>query len=187
MIVLSIGVGLEAVGLGLAAVGFRRTWREFSTGGRLFEPELDWARRTWRSLKQRARSVLRQPRQPHVHAVSAHDTMGMSDSVSVRLRLGPLPSVANEPVRFREEVERRIGDLRATIETLGEQLSKETRNREAADADLTDSLRAQIGHVENLSRSIAVSGLREQVYGWSCIALGLALQTVAAFISAVGS
>lgn len=174
---------MEAGGLTIGAVGFSRTWREFSTGGRLFERDHQRFRRMWHAF---ARRVLRR-RPARTIPIGAAIELNWSMQANLQVAFGPLPSLAESPLQFVWEVERRLNQVHDIVQDLQQKLLLEAGVRKSADEDLRKDLQTQIEMAEAMSRSIAVGGLREQVIGWSCIAGGFLLQVVAALMLAGSS
>ncbi len=112
--------------------------------------------------------------------------VGVGDA-RMRVTYGPLPSPVDDPRAFASEVERRINHVHKQVQDAHDQLVDETRAREEAHRQARAELEDRIARVEGMSRSIAVGGLREQVYGWTCIAVGFILQVAATFMQAAAA
>jgi hypothetical protein len=174
------GTVLEVVGLAVGAVGFRSTWHEFSTDDRFFREYLEWIKPLGRRAKRFVRRVLRPKRGtvlPPIPEVGA--TIKLHVAIAGGVGSTGLPSPADDPGGFAAEVEARFGRLHSQLHTVRAQLEDEAKAREAADQQLLNNLDSKVASVEGLSRQIAVGGLRAQVFGWSCVALGFTIQAIA--------
>jgi hypothetical protein len=173
------GAGFEVLGLAVGAVGFRRTWREFSTGDRMFGKEIEWAKNKYKAVKDYVHRRLgrKQVAAPPQVTASINLTLSMDGASGVGY-VG-LPSPIDDPEAFASAVGERLRSLNDNVRTLREQLDSEVGAREAADHKVSSELRTKVAEVEGLSRQIAIGGLREQVVGWSCIVVGIILQSLA--------
>jgi hypothetical protein len=190
LVLLIAGACLEAVGLVFAVVGFVKTWRDFSTGGRLFEKDiarLRAARQAAQRAAQRFGRRARRPQSAKIHAVTGTDSARAIDHARARVTFGPLPSPTNDTQAFVSELERRLNVVRLDVQHARERIYDESEARKAADREVSSELRALVAEVEHMSRSVAVGGLREQVIGWSCIAVGFVMQTASNVMQAVPS
>lgn len=173
------GAGLEALGLLVGAAGFRSTWREFSAGGRLFGREIEWIKSKYQVVRDFVHRMLGLKQDAVPPQVIG--TIKVTESVDMMWGVGyvGLPSPADDLEAFAAAVEERMRSLNDNLRAVREQLDGEVQARKAADNHVLSDLGAKVANVEGLSRQIAVGGLRAQVIGWSCIALGFALQSTA--------
>lgn len=174
-----IGAGLELLGLVVAAIGFHATWREFSTGGRLFEHEIGWLERAARPVARLTRRLLRWERKTTFRAGAEAVTVTESAYVNRTSEDIRLPSLVDNPERFADVVAGQIRRLHDRMNTEMGRLDREVQARETADHQLRNDFEAKVAAVEGLSRHVAVGGLRTQIYGWSFVLLGVVLQAVA--------
>lgn len=178
LIVFGVGAALEVVGLSVGAVGFHKTWQEFSTGDRRFlQPEIERLRRVpaW------ARRVLRRRRDVVVHPAAIESTVSSGVS-SLHVTMGGLPSIAEDPEFFASEVQRRLRELHEESQRRPRESPLNPLRARLPLASLHTQLAERFSHAEGLSRSIAVGGLRQQVFGWLLIAVGFTVQAVATFM-----
>jgi hypothetical protein len=187
LVFFGVGAVLEVFGLSIGAIGFRKTWREFSAGGRLFEKDIARLKRVGHRMQRVMRRVLRRPQSGVLHSRTVTDSAGVTDRASGTVTYAPLPSLTSDPQAFAQEVQRRINAVHDAAQKAHKRVTDETEAREAADRQLRSDLSAQIVKVEGMSRSIAVGGLREQVVGWSCIAVGFILQAISTFLQATAT
>jgi hypothetical protein len=178
----------EAAGLLLAGRGFYRTWSEFGTGESLRGVTLGpVARRAsagvaW--VEHWVSRLLRRPVSARVHAVAADATIHMTARVTARVDFGPLPSVLEDPEQFAAEVHRRIQSLHEKVQATQDSIGDESGAREQEAAELRSQLDARAGEIEQLSKTVAVGGLVDQIYGWLLIVAGVALGTLGNLIQA---
>lgn len=164
VVVLSLGSVLEVLGLVIGAIGFRRTWREFSTGGRLFERDFERIRRLKEAALRAARHLLRRPQSAVVPPVTATATVGPSLTLNWGTRFGSLPSPVADPEAFAAEVERRINLVHGQVQSAVGRLTSEAKDREEANERLDQALKEGIARVEGMTRSVAIGGLRDRRY-----------------------
>jgi len=181
---------LEAAGLVLAFLGFRRTWAEFGTGEPLTKVIARRSRQAVHSastaLRRAAKRLIGRPETPspitaHVGLVTGSATLSGTGIVT-----SPLPPVNDDPERFVAALEKRLSEVHSTAVKALSASEKESAKRTTAVDDLRADLVQRIDSVESVSRSIAVGGLVEQVYGWSLIFFGFALATIGDILQVAG-
>jgi hypothetical protein len=130
---------LEVVGLGLAAFGFVRTWRENAIGRDYWQPYKDAWARVADGVAATARKIL--GRHP-AHVVGAGATTTARATVTGRATVtwGPLPDPGNAQ-EFAAEVHERLNVLRLAIQNGQDALLDERKAWEAGD----DAVRAALG------------------------------------------
>ena len=114
-------------------------------------------------------------------------TVGATSSLSARgrVRFGPLPSITEDPEGFAAAVDERLRRVHDQVQTVQEATADETTARTTEVSTLREDLEGRLTEVEGLSRSVAVGGLAEQVYGWFFVVVGVALGTLGNVIEAM--
>jgi hypothetical protein len=172
----------EAAGLGLAAHGFRRTWREFGTGEKfsvvVWQPIADRLRhgRDWTG--RTIRKVFRRPPQPGTIQAEGASSRKRMMAWQVREGFGPMPPL-ERPDDFVEALQQRLQRVYDVAQQAQATATVEREDREKAVSQVRSEFNDRLGEVEQLSRTVAVGGLAEQVYGWSLVVVGVVLGTVA--------
>lgn len=189
MVVLYVAAGLcEALGLYLAARGFRRTWREFGTEERftavVLRPIAEPTRDIVRRIDSRARRLLGRPPRKVTGTVSGTAGITFSSSMRGRVRFGPLPSITDDPEGFAAAVDERLRRVLDQVQTAQEATADETTARTKEVSTLRGDLEGRLNEVEGMSRNVAVGGLAEQVYGWFFVVVGVALGTLGNVVQA---
>ncbi|MEU8232834.1 hypothetical protein AB0C12_24905 [Actinoplanes sp. NPDC048967] len=173
---LNLGGGLAEVGgLWVAALGFRRTWRDFSGEQQRFlpsvTPTLDrlttWLTRLFRTgLPDRAT------------AIDLSGSVHFSDTATATMTYARLPSIADDPAGFAQMVQTRVDGLLQRTDELAAGLARATAAADARQRELTAVVEKLRAEAESRVRQIAVGGLRAQVLGWLMLIIGVVLQTV---------
>jgi len=169
--------------LGVAAHGFHQTWSQFSSGDKFLAPVTAAVRRQGAAVRRIADRLLRRHRSVTVQ-VGLADDVGLTDSVRAVKAYGPLPSIADDPDGFADLVGKRLAELLERVQAVDHRLSDQVAAmQERGERDLRD-VRDRLAHIEAISRSVAVGGLREQVFGWALIVVGFTVQGIAQFAQA---
>ncbi len=181
----------ELVGLALALHGFKRTWTEFIEDEAL---SAAFARSSWSAIQRSAatanrwgRRVLHIKSKPKVVQVKAASSIGVASRATARVSFGPLPSIVDDPHEFAEEVHRRLQRVHATVQDAQEAIADERTARVESVSELDRRTSARITNVAGKSKTIAVDGLVEQIYGWSFIVVGVVLGAIGNIFQAVQS
>lgn len=176
-----LGVGLEAVGVGLAAFGTWQTWRDWGPEGEgITDPIILPLRRAIGTARIRllvvARWVLRRPAR---HVAMSGVSIGAGSAANARLRgrkqFGVLPEDTDLSLAVKEldartrELMDRVNDRRDEIEDGLEAVRTELNN---ALAQLGDALQI----VREQTRRVASGGVRLGMLGLAIVAVGLLLQ-----------
>lgn len=180
----------EAVGLTLAFIGFNRTWKVFVDTETLPTAVGRSSRSAVRSSAVAAgrwgRNLLHLKSRPkHVVATGATVSARATVSATGRVSFGPLPSIDDDPQGCADAVHDRFQRVHSTAQDAQDAIADERKARAETVAKLDDRLAARIHEVEGKSKSVAVGGLVEQVWGWLFILTGLVLGTIANIMSAL--
>jgi hypothetical protein len=173
-----LGGGLELVGLALAAVGFRQTWTAHAGDEQFWAPAREWAMRRKAPFICWLRRVLRRPRHTTVGAGAA-TAAGAALDARAKIGWGPLPDPISDLATFAAVVHERLNRLHSTVQDLEHALKEERKTRERADEEVRTDLSAKIDEVANLSRDVAVGGIRLQLAGWFFLLVGLVVSMAA--------
>jgi hypothetical protein len=178
IIFLVIGAGLQAVGLVLAGLGFRITWREHAAGEDFWQPYKDGLGRVAQRADARLRKLLRRP---------ARVNRAEGGSVALVVAVGEgygyapftkLPDPATDMAAFTAEVDDRLGRLLAMIHEDRVALRRETKAREEADQQQDTELGDEIGRTIMLTQRVAVGGLHLELHGWLLLFIGLIFTSI---------
>jgi hypothetical protein len=176
---LLLAAALEITGLWLAAVGFKRTWREHAPGQDFWQPMKARARSTRQGAVRRIRQMIGRPAPAHVTLGTA--TIALS-AVALdargRVTWGPLPDPSDQPALVAE-LHQRINDLHAALQQAQHDLIDERNARETGDEAAHTAMRAEVETVVHSTQRVAVGGLRLQVAGWLLVLAGIIVGTIA--------
>ena len=179
-----LGVGLEVVGLVVAAIGGLQTWREFGPPGEgLLDPIGRAARAArdastarvvgwWRRLRRKPRSVL-------ALAGYASGTASMNARLRTRKGYGPLPVETGDAIRMLgERTEELLGRVQDGRDAAEDEIAKV---REEI-AELSGEVELVSAKQEADTRRVAIGGIRLQMLGFFVVGIGLALQLAASLV-----
>ncbi len=167
-----IGFALQALGVVVTAIGFRKTWAEFGSGP---FPPAEWVRRRiWRPLVASLRRLLRRPRQ-HVIGVGGIDGQGMADNARGRVTWGPLPGTVPEAIAV---LDRRLRDTWDALTEARERMQDDVEGVRKDIKGLGGQLGETARRLEEQARHVAVEGIVWETGGLFLVALGLAFQAV---------
>lgn len=176
------GLALQIVGVVIAAVGLRMTWRDYGAGRSFWAPVIGQIRRGWAWAKERALRLwarLGGRRSATVHAGTATGTVGIiTVSATGRVGWAPPPDIEADPAGFAREMIRRADLLHETNQSLHERLVAEQK----AHAGAVDALRAEISSTasasERMTRDVAVGGIQLEAFGVFLVAAGIVMQGI---------
>jgi hypothetical protein len=173
---------LEIAGLALAAVGFKRTWREHAPGQDYWQPEKARAR----SAQRRLRRMIGRPAPAHVMPGAAHMNVSATLEARAHVTWGPLPDPA-DPSALVGELHRRLNELHDASQRARFALDDERAAREAGDEAARAVIREEVETVVRSTQRVAVGGLRLQVAGWFLVLAGIVAGTGANICQAIAS
>jgi len=171
---------LELIGLVLAAVGFKRTWREHAHAKDFWLPLKRDVARAVRHIARAMRKVLRRPGQPvnvDVHPATIRSEARIF-TPTITSAWPPLPNPADDGPAFATEVHERLNQLHSLIQGDQRALAKEQNTREDEDAKLRTELTELGTVVDAKTANVAVGGLRLQVLGWSFLLVGIVVGAI---------
>lgn len=187
IVIFGVGFVVELVGLAIAAHGFHRTWNEFSREDRFLAPVTAAAGRAAQRTRRVANRIFRRRPQPITVGLASATLRFSAVSVRPIQSYGPLPPIGEDQPAFADVVQRRLDELLQQVQRVEHSLSDEVKAVEERIKGTARTLDGRISEVEKMSQSIAVGGLREQVFGWGLIVVGFTLQGVAQLMQTIAA
>ena len=180
------GLVLEVAGLGLAADGYRRTWRDFrNPDDEFLAPVANALKAASRRAYAGIRRLIRRPIPPRTVALTAASMAMATSTARATVMWGSFPSIKDDPVGFAETVELRLRTLHRELEEARDRLHDDAEAGKSRHTELMRLVEQAKTDAQGDVRTIAVGGLREQVAGWTLIVLGVIAAGVANIIQAV--
>ncbi|MCX4973188.1 hypothetical protein [Streptomyces sp. NBC_00620] len=177
------GIALQTLGLVAAATGLYKTFKDCSApGDRFFSSvlatEFEVARQVRTALVRSIRRFLRRPRPSVTHGLGTALSAGFTGRAKGLVQFGQLPDPAQDAEAFRAEIENRLNRLFKLAQDVQHDLGQEAKARGQEAQRLEEDLQARIATIDHESKRATIRGLREQVLGFFCVALGLVVQSV---------
>ncbi|WP_327402414.1 hypothetical protein OG194_21290 [Streptomyces sp. NBC_01288] len=173
---------LQTLGLVAAATGLYKTFKDSSApGDRFFSSvlpnQVEVARQVWTAFDRLLRCLLRRPRPAVTHALGTALSVEFAGSASGLVQFGRLPDLVQDAEAFRVEIENRMNRVFRLAQDVQHDLGQEAKVRGQEDQRLGEDLQARIANIDQEAKRATIRGLREQVFGLFCVALGLVVQS----------
>jgi hypothetical protein len=175
-----LGYLLEAAGLGLAFYGLHRTFRQYAPGQREFDPIMKWLVRRRRAVHSQLRNawhrLRRRPSSVEAHAgfVQATATLG----ATVRGRKGYGHPTDRTVKAVAATFHARTQELLTRTYDVSDRIEDEAATRSEADEELAAKINLAGRRLDEMTRDLAIGGLRVQLVGLSLISFGLVFQGI---------
>lgn len=174
------GVVFQVVGILTTGVGLWKTWHEFAQGEGFWEPFVMRAQRVIRWVERPTRRLLRRPQRVEGGGGLRGSAAGHAQ-VRARLTWVPLPTRADSALAA---LDRRTRELEDGLSDLTERHEDDLANIREEIAQVGDKLEGTKQQMETQTRHVAIGGLRYEVTGLFCVALGLLLQGLGLLVAA---
>ncbi|WP_116952284.1 hypothetical protein [Jiangella endophytica] len=180
----SIALLLDVAGLTCAAAGFAQTWHQHGTG-ELWAPwrarARDGRRRAWSWVTGRLRRRRHDP--------WLGDGGGGAGGSAIARGGATAPgadarAAVTDLAAFAAVVQSRLDGLTGQVGRLETELRTERQRRDSAVRGVRAELIGEVGRVEELTKEIAVGGLRLQILGWTLVLAGVVLSGVLNIVGA---
>lgn len=179
----------ELLGLFLALHGLQRTWAEYvqseSLAAAFSRLTLSNVSRFGSAANRRIRRVLHLKGAPQVVGAAGIVSAEMVGTARATVEMPPLPPIETDPQGFATEVHRRLQRLHSETQKAQESIADERTERQRTLSGLEERLTGRVSAVENQTRSIAVDGVVEQIFGWIFIVVGVVLGTIGNVLQAL--
>ncbi|MGW7539655.1 hypothetical protein ACWGKQ_00820 [Streptomyces sp. NPDC054770] len=140
--------------------------------------EVEVARQVRTALERLLRRLLRRPRPVVTHVLGTALSIEFAGSASGLVQFGRLPDPMLDAEAFRVEIENRLNRVFKLAQDVQHDLGEEAKVRGQEDQLLGEDPQARIANIDQESKRATIRGLREQVLGLFCVALGLVVQSV---------
>jgi hypothetical protein len=182
-----LGVGLEAVGVGLAALGTWQTWKDWGPEGEgITDPVVIPIRRAASAAQARLRAAIRRLlHRPATHVAITGSAFGVGAAMNARIRARKQFGVFHDDIDLRQAVKQlddrtrelmdRVNDRRDELEDALEAVRNELKQAQAELAVALETVRQQ-------TRRVATGGVRLGMLGLAIVAGGLLLQGAASLM-----
>jgi hypothetical protein len=179
VILFALALVFELCGLGIGAVGYRRTWRAHARSEEFLGPMKTWPKRFGRFVIRLFGRGSQETRQRTGDELA----IGVEEALSATAEWGPLPSIDDQDA-FRNEIQRRFNVLLQEDRDIYQALGAEQQTRDAGDRTVHADLAPDIAQVRADTRDLAVGGIRLQFVGWLLLLAGVSLGSIVNIIDA---